>query len=300
MRDFFHKLYCATYRLPDWMTRIKLAGLTRRIIKYIANPYVRHAFEGQEKLSQAQSDVVISLTSFPKRIATLWIVIECLLRQTVRPRKIVLWLSKDQFDSIDELPARLLAQRERGLDIRLVDGDIRSHKKYYYAFKEFADSPVLLVDDDIIYDSHLVEDLVRNFSKDKVHCSYSYLIKRNSKGEPMPYSDWTPIYTTHPTDKDLFFGSGGGTLLVPSMLKAESTDIETALRLCPSADDVWLNAIVRLSGLEVVKVREESCLPVIIKDNQKLAFSNQGCNRNDVQINAVNEYFKDKTGQTVF
>lgn len=300
MRDLFHKTYCAIFCLPEWMTRIKISGLFKRIIKYSANIYVRCAFGSPSKLPQQHSDVVISLTSFPKRIDTLWIVIECLLRQTVRPRKIVLWLSRDQFDSLEALPERLLKQQKRGLEIRLVDGDIRSHKKYYYAFKEFADSPVLLVDDDIIYDSHMVEDLIKDFSKDKIHCSYSYLIKRDDKGKPLSYADWTPVYTKHPGDKDLFFGSGGGTLLVPSMLTKDSIDIDTAVRLCPTADDVWLNAMVRLSGLNVIKVRKECCLSVMIRNDQKLASSNRYRNQNDVQIKAVNGYYKEKSGVTVF
>ena len=300
MRDFFHRAYCATFSLPAWLTRIKVSGLIRRMILYPANLYVRRAFSRPCKPAQRQSDVVISLTSFPGRINTLWIVVECLLRQTMRPRKIVLWLSRDQFGSMDDLPSRLLEQRKRGLDIRLVDGDIRSHKKYYYAFREFADSPVLLVDDDMIYDSHMVEDLTNNFSKDKVHCSYGYLIRRNDSGRPLSYADWQQVYTKHPGDKDLFFGSGGGTLLVPSMLRKETTDIDLALRLCPTADDIWLNAMVRLSGLDVVKVRKESCLSVVIKNNKTLASSNQGRNQNDVQIVAVNDYFLQKSGKTVF
>jgi len=283
------------------MTSIKLAGLIRRILKFTANAYVLQAFRKlPDAPSPRQSDVVISLTSFPKRIDTLWIVIECLLRQTVRPHKIVLWLSNDQFDSIESLPHHLLAQRDRGLEIRLVEGDIRSHKKYYYAFSEFADSPVLLVDDDIIYDSHLVEDLLNDFSKEKIHCSYAYHISRAADGSPLPYKKWRLIHRDHDDCEDMFFGSGGGTLLVPSMLCADVTDKDVALKLCPQADDVWLNAMARLSGMHIVKVRSESCLSVLIKDNTTLASSNMSENQNDLQIKAVNDHYLEKIGTVVF
>ena len=51
--------------------------------------------------------VIVSLTSYPKRINTVWITIETLLRQSFKPDKIILWLATDQFDGIESLPTEL-------------------------------------------------------------------------------------------------------------------------------------------------------------------------------------------------
>lgn len=75
------------------------------------------------------TDAVISLTTFPRRAPYLWLVIETLLRQSMLPHKIVLYLSREQFPSAADVPATLRPYEEAGiLEIRMVDGDIRSHK----------------------------------------------------------------------------------------------------------------------------------------------------------------------------
>ena len=43
------------------------------------------------------ANVVVSLTSFPKRIDTVDIVIKSMFKQTVIPDKILLYLSKEEF-----------------------------------------------------------------------------------------------------------------------------------------------------------------------------------------------------------
>lgn len=81
------------------------------------------------KISNSQKEnVVVCLTSFPRRIGVVWLVIECLMRQSIHASCIVLYLSKKQFTE-NTIPKRLQEYQRRGiLKIRLVDEDIRSHK----------------------------------------------------------------------------------------------------------------------------------------------------------------------------
>ncbi len=44
------------------------------------------------------SDVVVSLTTYPARIKTVWVTIASLLGQSHKPRKVILYLSRAQFD----------------------------------------------------------------------------------------------------------------------------------------------------------------------------------------------------------
>src|SRR5690606_22827294 len=113
----------------------RLFSLSRLIIRSISNVVLPVYLDLTKNLSQyrivpptkGSIEVVVSLTSFPARINTVWLVIESLLRQKVKPDKLILWLSKDQFSSIDVLPKRLKSQILRGLEIRFVEGDLRSH-----------------------------------------------------------------------------------------------------------------------------------------------------------------------------
>lgn len=100
--------------------------------------------------------VIVSLTSFPQRINRVWLVVENILRQTITPDIVCLWLSKEQFQDMKKIPNNLLRLQKYGLQIKLVDGDLRSHKKYYYAFKEFSRDLVVTIDDDLFYSSDFI------------------------------------------------------------------------------------------------------------------------------------------------
>lgn len=55
------------------------------------------------------SNVIISLTSYPARIDTIHLTIMTLLNQTMKPRKVMLWLAKEQFpNGGKDLPQKLL------------------------------------------------------------------------------------------------------------------------------------------------------------------------------------------------
>lgn len=84
-----------------------------------------------------------------------------MLNQTLQPREIILWLSKEQFPTTDSLPESLKSREDDVFKIRMVDGDIRSHKKYYYVVKEYTDDLIFLIDDDIYYPTDIIERSVR-------------------------------------------------------------------------------------------------------------------------------------------
>lgn len=302
MRKFLCKLYLSTLTLPSWIQKAKIGGIIRKTTAAFYGSYIKFIYSSKESMSGSKSDVIVSLTSFPKRINSLWMVIECLLRQTVAPSKIILWLSELQFPDKENLPSKLIEQQGRGLEIRFVPDDLRSHKKYYYTFLEFPDSPVILADDDILYSPTLIEELLQDFAPGKIHCSYGSYITRNQDGTLKPYNQWSkkPQKTNF---EDFFFGTGGGTLMIPSDLSEDRCRNEIFTKLCPLADDVWLNAMARINNLSVIKVRTEPIIPVKIKDNETLADSNLSAKstiNNDTQIQDVNSYYLAISGKNIF
>ena len=144
----------------------------------------------------AGGGVIVSLTSFPKRIGNVWQVVVCLLQQTILPSKIFLWLSKDQFKTEDDIPIHLLSMQNDIFEIRLVDGDARSHKKYLYVCREYPDSLVFLVDDDIYYPTDILEKSLNVYKKypHSIVCNYGAQIRFDSKGRHLPYSQWGKMY----------------------------------------------------------------------------------------------------------
>lgn len=250
------------------------------------------------------SDAIVSLTSFPKRIGVVWLVVECILRQTRVPKRIVVWLSKEQFSSVEELPKELRSYPEDVVQIRMVDRDIRSHKKYWYAVEEYKDSPIVLVDDDLVYDSHLIEDLEEHSSKDKkiIACCWGARLQWNEDGTVKDYSQWggKKPELNEVTD-DFCFGSGGGTYFPVGSLEGARQPIDDIMSVCPMADDIWLNAISRKNKFKTCLIRHQISVPEWnISGNETLEAVNNGQHQNDIQLQQVRDYFVKHFGEDPF
>lgn len=299
-----HKLYTGLYGnlynrkpLPQWVFS-PLRRCLRLLASHQLPKYLQNA--PLPKAVCHCNDVVVSLTSFPARINDIWMTISCLRRQTYSPAKIILWLSEEQFKSKNELPNSLTSLEDEIFEIRLVEGDIRSHKKYVYAFQEFPDKLVITVDDDIIYSPDLIETLVEEHKKhpDDVLCRYGKKIKREQDDNLAPYNNWQTL--DYICDRDVFFGSGGGTLFQPRKMYKDVLNIELSHKLTPLADDIWLNAMCRLAGLKTRLITNK--LYLYLGNNQDFSLSKQnvGNRKNDIQLKQIIDYYIQSTGENPF
>lgn len=302
MVDFFDKLYTSIQNNNQFLTKIRFYSFIRFNVRAIANLLLPLYFRmtnknDQYSLSNSGNNqmIIVSLTSFPKRINRLWLVVESILRQTKKADMIILWLSISQFPNRDQsLPQHLVNMRKRGLDIRYIEEDIRSHKKYYYVFQQYPNDHIITIDDDIFYRSTMIEDLWNYHLKypNSIIAQFSKTMKWSLTGEIGPYQSWVNIWNKTIESEQSFFGSGGGTFFPPKSLHDNVLNKQLFLKLCPLADDIWLNAMARLKGTKVVKTFYSSqFLPVMNKNDITLASINNGDNFNDKQIKAVRNFY---------
>jgi hypothetical protein len=301
MMDFFYFFYARFNPKNDFSAKVGINSLIRFIIRLAANAMLPFYFRvtGRWRRNQLQQNrrksdggIVVSLTSFPGRIERVWIVVETLLRQTRKPDQIILWLSRDQFPDINHLPQSLLRLRRRGLRIELRGGDLRSHKKYYYVKREFPSSVVVLVDDDIFYPKGMLDELVTasEVFPGKVVCRFTKRIKWSSNHELDKYLNW-PKVNDGMLGADYFFGSGGGVLIPPTSIDSDVLNSQVFSEICPTADDIWLNAMCRLVSIEMVSLNKRFLLlPVMQRDKTDLSSINNGLLRNDEQLRLVRDY----------
>ena len=290
---FHYELHNYKY-LPN-----RLLSPLRYISRNLANFCLPQYLNRSCQESQIDSGVIVSFTSYPARISEVWQVVECMMRQTYRPHKILLWLSREQFPNETDIPKNLIKRQNNIFKIRLVDGDLRSHKKYLYVSREYKDSLVLLVDDDIYYPTDMIERMLKERKRTGgVVCQYGFLMQYNSNGTIKPYTEWVK-YFDHAESDSFFFGSGGGVLFCPSEIYEDLTNIDLAMQLTPRGDDIWLNAMVRLAGKQVVKIKTGSILPIDQTDNSNLYVANLS-GGNDKMIAALNEYYYKIISRNVF
>ena len=239
--------------------------------------------------------IIVSLTTYGKRIYTVHQTIESLMQQTMKANKIILWLDFSFKGQI--LPATLQLQQKRGLEIKFCE-DIRSYKKLIPTLDAYPEDAIITVDDDLIYPFDMLEKLIIPYLQDPnyIYCNRIHEIKINQDGLLCPYKDWN--WTINKMDANMmYFPTGGaGTLYPPHSLNKEVFNKEVYMNICKYGDDIWFKAMAMLNGTLPKKVYTHNPKGeeyIIINEGQDLALYliNNGQSQNDVQIKAVFERY---------
>ena len=269
----------------EWFYNIPLSGW------YEKHPSQKAGTTDQRR----EQEIIISLTTYPKRIGTIWLTIETLMRQSVKPDEIILWLAESQFpNGIADLPENLLRLQNRGLTIRFCD-DLRSHKKYYYALQEYSRELVILADDDMFYPRDTIQKLLKMHKKwpDDICCMTAQVIEPGFRSVPSLWRN--PRLDEHDlqhTDQIQAF-TGSGTLIPPDALPAEAFNKDVFQRICLHADDLWMTFMAHRKGTKTTTVHSWRPFPICIYGTAEgsLYYINGEGMQNDVQWQNLLDYY---------
>lgn len=277
----YHKIN-ATYREAHEMKFfIRRTQLEEKIL---------HSAEtGISDQKYCEHDIIVSLTTYGRRIHDVCFTIESLMQQTYKANKIILWIDHE---SAKDLPSSLIRLQNRGLTI-FPTRDIRSYTKLIPALKHYPDAIIITVDDDMIYDFDLIERLVKSYvsSPCNIHACRVHSMTFDINSNLLPYSKWDWCKST--THKRHFLTGVGGVLYPPGSLNPEIFNECVFSKICPTADDVWFTAMAKLNGTQILKVDTRSINGEDYTCNQNvqdmgLINTNLGQNgKNDEQIKAV-------------
>jgi len=249
--------------------------------------------------------IIASLTSYPGRIDKVKNAIITLLKQTMKPDMIILWLAEDEFRNREkDLPTDLLQLKKKGLTIRWCE-DLKSHKKYYYAMKEYPDDIIITFDDDLYYHPDTIKLLYESYKKfpNAVSALRTHLITFDATGNIMPYAEFKLEQSEliGVPSMRLFSTSGAGTLYPPHCMHEELFNKDAIFNTCKYADDIWLKIMQVMKGTPTVQAAPKKNLCYIEGTQaQALHRNNLKNGGNDVQLLKVleryNKYFgKDDT-----
>lgn len=245
------------------------------------------------------ADVVVSLTSFPERIAHAWIPIETMLRQERPPDRVVLVLSEVEFPS-RELPRKLVDQQRRGLEVLWIADNHRQYNKLIPVRLAFPDAAVITIDDDMRYEPWLVSRLVdaARHEPGTVIGHRGWEVQHGPDGLA-PYSTWPAATPESPSERVLLTGVGG-VLYPPGTLPVDLVaDMDLAMELCPSADDIWLWAVERVSNVPLRCLGNPSGHLLHRHGGGRRLFSANGAGgQNDVQLARVVRHFGIERSET--
>lgn len=243
-------------------------------------------------------ELIVSLTTYGKRIHEVYLAIESIMQNTIKPNKIILWLSEDEFRNKD-LPIVLKRQMQRGLQVEYCK-DLRSYKKIIPVLKMYPDACIITCDDDLIYESDLLEHLLSSYKEHpkSVSACRTHVMKMGKDGSLLGYYSWD--YEKHEVcvPNLNFLTTGAGTLFPPHILPAETLNEKVFLSICPTADDVWINAMLRYNHIDIIKAythRSGGDDYYVLQNEYETPLwhinSNPQENNNDVQIKKVFEKY---------
>ena len=246
-----------------------------------------------------KEQVIVSLTSFPAAIPYVVPTVKSLLKGTVLPDRIVLYLTFSQFGE-KGLPSdlRKLEGENPIFEIRNYDKDIRSYRKLIPALKDFPASVIVTVDDDVLYHKDMLRDLLKMHSEipDAVIAHRAKLMRPGK-----PYRTWSKfrwydflLKRIHKSFRNIQTGVGGVLYPVGS-LKAEMLKEDLFTSIAPTTDDIWFWAAGVANGVSVVPVPFGHNKPRGVGKPKELSLKTlnfkSGTDRNSAALNAIFEKY---------
>lgn len=241
-----------------------------------------------------EKEIIVSLTSYPARLNNLHYTVKSILCQSLRPDKLILYLGDDCI--YENLPDSLRELERYGLQIFMKPGNLKPHKKYYYAIKENPEDIIITVDDDIYYEKDLIASLLDSYKRypHAVSARRVHKMTKDEKGNLSGYNNWDgECESVIKPSMGLFAIGVGGVLYPPHCMPEELFNKAVFKDICMRNDDIWLKFMQILNNVPVVYVRGNyhQVMPVVTDNTSALSNTNIGGSQNDLLIKLVEKHF---------
>lgn len=245
---------------------------------------------------ERENKIIVSVTSIPSRFTSLYLCLETIMRQSLKPDKIILYLGNNTKNM--ELPQNLKKLKKRGLTIEYRDDkELKPHTKYFYAMQEHPNDIIITFDDDILYNKNVIKMLYESYLKFPNEVSAIRVHKITFNQDKInKYKNWIMEYK----GKDSLIPSHylcatgvGGVLYPPHIMPKETFNKENIKNLSLSADDLWLKVMQIKYKIKVVKALEKNYYLFVIKNSQSIALNKTNvdkCENDRVLSNLLNYY----------
>lgn len=234
---------------------------------------------------------VVSLTSHGPRFHALAEVLESLKSQVLQPQSILLNIAHDE---IGILPERVSALAKEGFISIISTEDLGPAKKLIPTLQSHKHLPVIVIDDDLEFDSELFLHLMVQYYlyPKAIIASRVHQVTVNLKGEVNRFDQWNKQYIEGDGPAaDLMPTSGAGTLYPPESLHADAADADLYRSLSNYTDDLWWYFQGRRNGTLVRRISGFSDLNFIDATQEAGLWKNGNQERNESNLlNLIQEY----------
>ncbi len=225
------------------------------------------------------------MTSYEPRLPKLHKVINSILKQSVKPEKVCLWICTSD---IKKIPQKVFKLEKYGLEIHECD-DLKSYKKIIPCQQQFPDYTIVTCDDDVVYPINWLKSLVDSHAMypESILCHRARLITFRPDGKTNPYRFWP--YIDFDLESALVFPVGAGGVLYPAgCFHGDLTRDDIFMDICQYGDDIWLKAMTSLVSRRCRRINHFDRFFRHVRGSQKVALKKDNmCKRNDRQIEKV-------------
>lgn len=236
--------------------------------------------------------IIVSLTSFGPRFNDLYLTIESIFQQSVKPDHVILNISKEHY-AREDLPQTLIDMEERGLMIQFTR-NLGPYKKLIPTLENFKNDLIVTMDDDVYYPEYVIDRLLKSYLSEPyyVHCLRAHKMTLDQEGAILPYREWDFDTEKILPGFDIFPTGVGGVLYFPGCFTEEVLDEKAFQELCPTNDDIWLKAMslrknIKCKRVTIPRSFEQDFVTIGGSQVQALWQDNVRRDTNDSQIKAT-------------
>lgn len=247
---------------------------------------------------QRTEKVIISLTSYGRRVKKVLPYTICsLLRQSLKPDMILLWLDNEHWCE-ENLPEELCRLQKYGLTIRFCE-DLKSYKKLIPTLNQFPNDIIITCDDDVFYKKDTIKQLIdaHQVRPHSIICHIAHYITLDSEGHICPYGNWVES-AIDCSGKRVFPVGVGGCLYKKEMLHSDVCRQDLFMQLAPFADDIWFYFMAHINGTDRYVLPHKGQNFILLdaiyqkfNKNSNLSSINVTQLQNDTQFQAIMNYY---------
>jgi len=195
------------------------------------------------------ADFIVSIASYPKRDYLLPAVFENLARQTVKPKRFILVLSKEEYPN-NLLPHYLQKILRKGIEVIWTEGNPYAVKKLIPVLQKYPDLDIITFDDENLYGKTVIEKLImtRDSNPGCVIGHYGKTLHRNGNALNMMYR-FPDKATLQTTPFQVYLIGNAGILYPSKSLDAKVLDLTAISQIVPGrGSDIWFWAAAIAKG----------------------------------------------------
>jgi hypothetical protein len=232
----------------------------------------------------------VSITSHPARFPALSHVLRSLKDQTLYPDRIFVFLSASdlkqfEFSAVSNIKnLSLFSCKDLGPGTKLLPRLAMGH-----------DRPIIVIDDDLQYDSNLFQGLVEAHiaSPELIVGSRAHRVVRTDSNEVADYLSWDREVEDIKPAWNIFTTSGHGTLYPPGCFAPSILDVSRFMRLSFHTDDLWYFFHARIAGTEASKLPGVRALLPLENTQQVALWRENVPYRNNLNLKLLIENYGD-------